>query len=243
MNTAPCRLLSLTFSAVLVNCCYFCHPSFIDHWVREWFKCYLNNDVWRLFISDSVSVCGRHILQCVLHIFSLWQSGDLVVLQVCRLNSPLCDSVSPGILLFSELPQGDAPAEGWCCWALESVCLLLLKFIASMMIPAFRRWQLRWVLPPRRDGECRMGETSVLPAHGMRQTLFGHHHSVVKRFWETSALEKKLAIAFLLLLELLSAAGLPEPVPRGVGWSLRRLKGCVHLFSEGHGQRNFLCSH
>ena len=55
-------------------------------------------------------------------------------------------------------------------------------------------------------------------------------------------MEKQLTVAFLLLLGLLPAAGLAEPGPRGVDCSLRRAEGYVHLFSEGHGQRYFLCT-
>lgn len=47
---------------------------------------------------------------------------------------------------------------------------------------------------------------------------------------------------FSPLLGLLPAPGLAEPGPQGVDFSLRRVKGCVHLFRKGHGQRNSLCT-
>lgn len=47
---------------------------------------------------------------------------------------------------------------------------------------------------------------------------------------------------FSALLGLLAAAGLAEPEPQGVDCSLRRMKGYVHLSSEGCVQRYSLCS-
>lgn len=81
-------------------------------------------------------VCKRHILQRVLHIFSLLWSGGLVVLQVCWLTSPLCDSFPIDPTLTWTLPV-TCTSRGLMLLGLGARCLPLFKGRANM-IPAFR---------------------------------------------------------------------------------------------------------
>lgn len=67
----------------------------------------------------------------------------------------------------------------------------------------------------QRGGVCSGGEqptASPQELHWVRQSLSGCPHAVVEWLWEVSALEKQLTVAYLLLLELLPAAG---PTERG----------------------------
>lgn len=99
-------------------------------------------------------VCERHILQYVLHIFSLWWSGDLVVLQVCWLASPLCDSFPLDPTLTWTLPV-NCTSRGLMLLGVGAMCLPLFKGRANM-IPAFRshNWDGPHLLAQRRSVGC-----------------------------------------------------------------------------------------
>lgn len=187
-------------------------------------------------------VCKRHILQRVLHIFSLLWSGGLVVLQVCWLTSPLCDSFPIDPTLTWTLPV-TCTSRGLMLLGLGARCLPLFKGRANM-IPAFRCCNMdgSHLLVERRSAGW--GGTAVVKA-GSGQGWGRVVLVVLILSWNVPVRHQPWRSSSQLLFSsagLLPAAGLAEPGPRGVDFSLRRAKGCVHLFRKGHGQRYFLCT-
>lgn len=191
-------------------------------------------------LSVTVSVGGTFCNMYFMFFFFLiiWRPGGVTGLPAYPISVWLSFSRHPTLLWAPPvrctsrgLPNSGKQSASICLNVQQTWSLLIVQELIVESYFFAERGSLRW----GRTAYCQTIATALGKAESVWFILLlllngsGKH-----QLWSSSSQ--------LLFSCFLPAAGSVERGPWGVNCSLRRMKGYIHLFSEGHGRRYFACA-